>query len=145
MRLRRGGGGGASHLQKQADTGCGEDHRPTNRPPQNFAASGLSFKRYITHTDVLAALWRRHVRGGDHRIASQEKQEQDVQDESAVVHHAAKAAPLVAQQVRDQRVTQQLHALLSDLIWKKGQARLRVRYCVEALSRWSAAMLAQVD
>lgn len=41
-----------------------------------------------------------------HGVASQEKQENAVQDKPAVIHIAAKAAPFVAKQVSDKGMTE---------------------------------------
>ena len=50
-----------------------------------------------------------------HGVASQEKQEYSVQDKPAIIHIPAEAAPLVAKEVRDKGVAEQLHTLFGDL------------------------------
>lgn len=50
-----------------------------------------------------------------HGVASQEKQEYSVKDKPAIIHIPAEATPLVAKEVRDKGMAEQLHTLFGDL------------------------------
>ena len=62
--------------------------------------------------------------GGQHRVAGQEIQENQVQNEPTVVHIATKTAPFVTQEISDKRMTKELNTLLRDLKRKEEKSWL---------------------